>query len=146
MNSKKVQVAKLFRSKGVDASHIWLEGDRLVEAGFTAGVEYLQTWYKDKLVLTKANASGQFVHEHEPVKTIMRKVVKSGNNPAIRIEGMQVLRTFGKEFGFVQCTFSPGVIEIVGYVAPSDKTAMADENITRMSYGEVPPNTVVEAA
>jgi hypothetical protein len=107
MNSKKVQVAKLFRSKGVDASHIWLEGDRLVEAGFTAGVEYLQTWYKDKLVLTKANASGQFVHEHEPVKTIMRKVVKSGNNPAIRIEGMQVLRTFGKEFGFVQCTFSP---------------------------------------
>lgn len=108
----KEHVAKLFASKGEANSHIWIEGERLHQAGFALDVEYHQIWYKDALVLS---VGPYFTEAREPLKTITRKVVKSGKHPAIRIEGKRVLDTFGKISGQVHVEFHPGFIEITPY-------------------------------
>lgn len=112
MNTTQEHVAKLFKSKGIDASNLWLEGERLRQAGFTVGHEYAQVWFKDRLVLTVASV---IAPQSDAVKTVRRKVQTSDNGvPLIRIEGVQVQRTFNG-FDTVKCAYHEGWIEIIGH-------------------------------
>lgn len=95
--------SKLGTSKGNARSRIWLQGKRLIEAGFTPGTAYGAMWYSDRVqLLANANPEG-----HEP-----RKVSGKGELPIIDIVGKNVFDTFGFCCDRVDVTFARGVITI----------------------------------
>lgn len=110
MNTTKEHISKLFVSKGLANSNLWIEGSRLLDAGFNVGREYSQVWYKDRIVLTTATV----IADEQAMKTLRRRVQVTDNEPLIRIEGMQVQRTFDG-FDSVKCVYSNGRIEITGH-------------------------------
>lgn len=106
-------VSKLFKSNFGPASNLWLEGQRLVDAGFPVGTEYSQFWYKDRLVLSTAIVD-ETIDVTAVKKTVRKKVLQSGGNANIRIEGKRVVDTFP---GCVEVSieYTPGKITITGH-------------------------------
>jgi hypothetical protein len=43
-------ITKLFGSDAGFRSHIWLEGKRLIDAGFKPGDTYTQVWLPDRII------------------------------------------------------------------------------------------------
>jgi hypothetical protein len=130
MNTTKEHISKLFVSKGMENSNLWIEGARLLEAGFNVGREYSQVWYKDRIVLTTASV----IADETAVKLLRRRVqVTDKNEPLIRIEGVQVQRTF-TGFDKVKCVFENGRIEVTGY---KEETCNSKTNMVRYLHTDL---------
>lgn len=139
MNTTQEHVTKLFSSKGVDHSNLWLEGERLRKAGFTVGHEYAQVWYKNKVKLV----TGVVPVDEDVVKTVRRTVQAAGNAPLIRFEGVQVRRTF-EGFTAVKCVYGNGTIEITGH---KEEACEATNGPGQKTTQRVPSkNSTMEAA
>lgn len=85
-------------NKGKAKSRIWIEGARLIAAGFTVGAKYDRVLFESSLCLT-LNATGRF------------KVSRKGEKPIIDITGATVTERFKGEH--VTVIYKPGSIEIV---------------------------------
>ena len=76
-----VFVSKIGAARRVEGSRVWIEGNRLVAAGFTVGVRYNLTEADGQLILTLAS-DGQ------------RKVSGKGDKPIIDVTGDLIRRVF----------------------------------------------------
>ena len=76
-----VFISKIGAARQVPGSRVWIEGNRLVAAGFTVGVRYNLIEADGQLVLTRA-ADGQ------------RKVSGKGDKPIIDVTGDLIRRVF----------------------------------------------------
>ena len=89
---------KLGTNKLVPKSRIWIEGKRLIDAGFTVGKTYYRTAFANAIRLT--------LHDDGPYK-----VSGKGEKPIIDITGKVVTERFtGEE---VTVVYKVGEIEIV---------------------------------
>lgn len=89
---------KLGTNKGVPKSRIWIEGKRLVEAGFKVGAKYHRTLFENAIRLD-LHDDGSF------------KVSGKGDKPIIDITGKVVTDRFTGEN--VTVSYYDGRIEIV---------------------------------
>lgn len=88
---------KLGTNKGVAKSRIWIEGARLIAAGFTVGQKYDRVIFACRIVLT-LNRNGAY------------KVCGKGDHPIIDITGAAVTQQFTGDY--VTVTYSNGLISI----------------------------------
>lgn len=92
---------------GKKTSRIWIEGKRLVEAGFTVGARYLRTVGPDWITLQLRGPDEDWSH----------KVSGKGDKPIIDTSG-KVVRDVFPDTGddtakqVVEVTYEPGVIII----------------------------------
>jgi hypothetical protein len=105
---------KLGTAKGNPRSRIWIEGQRLIDAGFTAkDTHFIKQWiaasqkHDGALVLTK-------VQDDDVLTDMPSKVSGKGDNPIIDITGKQVSSFFGEKYSHVLVRFADGVINITG--------------------------------
>lgn len=89
-------------NKGVPRSRIWIEGRRLVEAGFTPGTRY------DRSHATPSG-TGLYLFATPDGRY---KVSGKGDKPIIDITGALVARLFPAPQTHVVVTFKPGSIDI----------------------------------
>lgn len=94
---------KLGKSKGNARSRIWLQGARLIDAGFKPGLAYGATWTSDTLKLELSIKDGQIEQ---------RRVTGTTRGPVIDIVGAHVVQVFGIVCDRVDVTFKAGVITI----------------------------------
>ena len=85
-------------NKKVPKSRIWIEGKRLIDAGFTVGARYHRTCFQSAIRLT-LNADGPY------------KVSGKGDKPIIDITGKVVTDRFRGDD--VTVVYKEGVIEII---------------------------------
>lgn len=106
-------VTKLGAAKGVPKSRIWIEGKRLIDAGFTPGRYFAKEWATTR---NPANVMLRLtlLAEDDVVNTAPCKVSGKGEKPIIDITGEVVKLAFGDYHEKVECTFTPGVIVIKG--------------------------------
>jgi len=98
---------KLGTAKGRSRSRIWIEGRRLLEAGFTAKNTYfIKVWdtASGTLILTRAEA------DHDPKPS---KVSGKADKPIIDITGAKVCEFF-TGFDKVNVIYAEGTIIIKG--------------------------------
>ena len=95
-------LTKLGKNKGVERSRIWLEGDRLVKAGFTHKAEYVREWSDTGLVLRLAGPSDTGK---------VYKVAGKSDRPVIDTTGKAVVNAFSNA-SHVTATFYLGRIDI----------------------------------
>jgi hypothetical protein len=110
MGNKKPFVTKLGTARRVPKSRIWIEGKRLVEAGFTVGKFFVKEWGTggaDTLILRLCN-------DDDIYTTMPCKVSGKGEKPIIDITGEKVRETFGKESNHVEVYYGPGLIKVYG--------------------------------
>jgi hypothetical protein len=100
---------KLGPAKQVERSRIWIEGKRLVDAGFTVGQYFVQelTHKKGAPVLTLTLLTEDDVLAIDPCK-----VSGKGDKPIIDITGQRVRNVFGAIATHVDVTYAPGKITI----------------------------------
>jgi hypothetical protein len=98
---------KLGTAKGVERSRIWIEGQRLVDAGFTVG-RYFAKVYEN----TTTQLELVLLVEDDVIATAPCKVSGKGEKPIIDITGEFVRDTFGVLGTHVECTFTRGRITI----------------------------------
>jgi hypothetical protein len=98
---------KLGTARTVPLSRIWIEGKRLVDAGFTVGQYFVKEWHPEKPELRLA-----LVDENDVLDTMPCKVSGKGATPIIDITGALVREVFGSRGTQVECTFEDGVITI----------------------------------
>lgn len=104
---------KLGTAKGVERSRIWIEGTRLVEAGFVVGSYFGK-------VLEFDGAQSQFIpvltlellKPDDVTNTAPCKVSGKGNKPIIDITGELVRTVFGKLGTHVEVTYTKGKVTI----------------------------------
>jgi hypothetical protein len=104
--------SKLGTAKGVARSRIWIEGKRLVDAGFTVGQYFIKEVFDEshgkarrlELVLLK---------DDDVLDTAPAKVSGKGKKPIIDITGHCVREVFAP-FDKVKVTYYPGRIVITG--------------------------------
>jgi len=124
MTKPVILISKLGTARRVPKSRIWIEGKRLVDAGFTVG----KYFHKDKAyqVRSKALAEGRDPYviltctlaKASDICTVMPcKVSGKGEKPIIDITG-ELVRELFSEFTHVEVRFKKGVIEISGHGAP----------------------------
>jgi hypothetical protein len=104
-------VTKLGTARQVSKSRIWIEGKRLVDAGFTVGQYFVKEWDPVDGVQTLLL---MLVTENDVITEAPCKVSGKGDKPIIDITGEAVREGFGKDFENVQCVFEPGRICITG--------------------------------
>lgn len=104
-------VTKLGAAKKQPRSRIWIEGNRLSDAGFTVGSCFVKEWPQEVadgpqvLVL-------ELVKPNDVLATAPCKVSGKGAHPIIDITGEGVRRTFGALGTHVEVTFQKGRITI----------------------------------
>lgn len=102
---------KLGTAKKVERSRIWIEGKRLVDAGFTVGKYFAKECYDEshgverRLILV-------LLKDDDVLSTAPCKVSGKGKKPIIDITGEFVRSTFGSQGVHVEATFSTGKIVI----------------------------------
>jgi hypothetical protein len=106
---KNIFTSKLGTAKGKAKSRIWIEGKRLINAGFTPGKYYIDAPGESWLHLHLLNETDII----EPGQT-PRKVSGKGANPIIDLTGQWVFEMFGKDFERVSVEYRPGLIIIKG--------------------------------
>lgn len=98
--------SKLSDTRSGERTRLWLEGTRLLAAGFKQGGKYLRAWSDDKLVLTPCTLA-QFEKTHRDDRgTISGK----GGRPIIDITGPRVAATF--KGTHVTVTYGDGKVTI----------------------------------
>lgn len=95
---------KIGASRGEPKRRIWLEGDRVLAAGFAVGMYYRKAWDADSLTLTVEGVKGPRMESG--------KVSGKGDRPVIDIVGDAVFGVFGAHCDEVEVTYSPGRIVI----------------------------------
>jgi hypothetical protein len=102
-----VFVTKLGTAKRIERSRIWIEGKRLVNAGFSVGQCYsLDTSNPKRWTLT-AVIGASFNLDDPSVRAVSGK----GDKPIIDITGAHVRDAFGAGT-HVRVTYAPGLITI----------------------------------
>ena len=113
--SKKVLhtfTTKLGTAKRVERSRIWIEGQRLIDAGFVPGSYFLKgRAIGPRLTLT-------LLKDDDVINTAPCKVSGKGAKPIIDITGELVRDAFGSKGTHVTVAFKAGEIVIVPAVAP----------------------------
>lgn len=99
---KDILISKLGKTKAGERSRIWLQGTRLIKAGFTAGHSFGATWSKGKLTLTR------ITKDADEKRTISGKP----GSPIIDIVGKNVTLCFGAVGSHVEVEFQKGSIVI----------------------------------
>tara|TARA_R110000868_G_C10632326_1_gene743298 strand:- start:149 stop:511 length:363 start_codon:yes stop_codon:yes gene_type:complete len=107
--------SKLGTNKGVAKSRIWIEGARLVAAGFGPGDLYILMERWDLL----GNERGtiwrlETIAPEDVGDKKVRKVSGKGEKPIIDITGAAVAATFGADHTHVDVLYGEGWIEIQG--------------------------------
>lgn len=97
-------ITKLGDHRG--GKRIWIEGKRLVDAGFEAGVMYQRDWTPNTLTLT-------LLYEDDIVTSKPSLVSAKGDKPIIDITGKRVANHF-PNCDKVAVTYEQGVITIEG--------------------------------
>lgn len=100
---------KLGVARKVPRSRIWIEGKRLIAAGFTPGRYFAKDWNELSGQLTLTLLTDDAI-----VSTLPCKVSGKGEKPIIDITGQNVLDAFGKHCEHVQVRYYAGVILIDG--------------------------------
>ena len=108
---------KLGTAKTVARSRIWIEGRRLVDAGFTVGRYYVRSWFAPEIVDTAVDdhtptLTLELVNPNDVLSTDPCKVSGKGDKPIIDITGEMVRRVFGSLGTHVEVTYRKGVIVI----------------------------------
>lgn len=89
---------KLGTAKGVERSRIWIEGDRLVAAGFGVGTKFVAQWKRNELTLTVGPWTGVLASELKSEANadleVRRVSGKRDSHPIIDIVGKRVHDTF----------------------------------------------------
>jgi hypothetical protein len=96
---------KLSTHHGQENARIWMEGARLVEAGFTVGARFSVAW-------TPATLTLALVAPFEGRRQGFGKVSGKGDKPIVDIVGAPVLEAFGKHADHVSVTYEAGRITI----------------------------------
>jgi hypothetical protein len=105
---------KLGAAKKVARSRIWIEGQRLVDAGFTVGSYFAKTYFSAK-VCGKVQPGGLTLHllkMEDVLSGAPCKVSGKGEKPIIDITGELVREHFGTFGTHVDVTFEKGTITI----------------------------------
>jgi hypothetical protein len=79
-------------SKAGERTRVWLEGARLVNAGFTVGTRFARIWSPGKLTLRVVNEKDWQELARDAKGTVSGK----GDKPIIDIVGAKVREAFGK--------------------------------------------------
>jgi hypothetical protein len=96
---------KLSTHHGVERARVWLEGARLVEAGFTVGARFSVAW-------TPATLTLSLVAPFEGRRAGFGTVSGKGEKPIVDIVGPRVLEAFGAHSDHVSVTYEPGRITV----------------------------------
>ncbi len=100
---------KLGKTRAGIRTRIWLEGKRLIAAGFTPGKVYTAAWGKNDLVLSLDRDAKPLPYtEHTDERLVSGRET---GKPIIDIAGARVFATFGDRES-VTVTYSDGVIHI----------------------------------
>lgn len=94
---------KIGTSRGAPKRRIWLEGDRVLAAGFAVGMEYTRAWADDSLTLTLGTGD---------TRATRGKVSGKGQRPIIDIVGEKVFEVFGAHCDAVEVSYQPGRIAV----------------------------------
>jgi len=100
-------VTKLGTTRAGERTRIWIEGDRLIAAGFTVGRRFERVWRDDTLTLLSAT---QAHFDNLPLAE-RGTVSGKGTKPLIDIAGAKVFSTFGNGT-HVAVTYAMGKITI----------------------------------
>jgi hypothetical protein len=111
MTSEKTFTSKLGTTRAGPRSRIWLEGQRLIDAGFTPGYHYDAIWTERTLTLIVGEAAVRAVPSNVECLE-QRKVSGKAAKPIIDIVGARVLATFGERAERVSVAYGAGVITI----------------------------------
>ncbi len=98
---------KLGTTKGLERGRIWIEGARLVAAGFTVGTLYMLIRDDDARIWSLETISPEDVGNTRP-----RKVSGKGEKPIIDITGKDVAFVFGSTVTHVDVTYWQGRITL----------------------------------
>ena len=101
--------SKLSTTRAGKRSRIWLQGKRLIAAGFKPGSKYAAIWTAATLQLSLRVEALAKVNAGEAQ---VRKVSGKGETPIIDIVGEQVVETFGKHCETVSVTYDDGLVTI----------------------------------
>jgi hypothetical protein len=95
---------KIGTSRGEPKRRIWLEGDRVLAAGFAVGMYYTREWREDgSLVLTLGEGES---------RSTRGKVSGKGQRPILDIVGEKVFEVFGSVCERVEVEYSAGRIVV----------------------------------
>lgn len=94
---------KVGPSRGVARSRIWLEGDRVLAAGFAPGMMYTREWTADTLTLALGEGEG---------RATRGKVSGKGEKPILDIVGDKVREVFGAHCERVEVSYEAGRITV----------------------------------
>jgi hypothetical protein len=116
MTAKKPVVfrTKLGTAKGVARSRIWIEGKRLVDAGFTVGKYFAKTptFGGAGEPRTLETLELELLRANDVTNTAPCKVSGKGDKPIIDITGEFVRQHFGSRGTHVEVTFEKRLITI----------------------------------
>jgi hypothetical protein len=108
---------KLGATKGRPYTRIWIEGKRLLDAGFLPGEYYtLDVWnvevLRDDGDVMRVKWTLNLVGDDDYLTEMPRKVSGKGDRPVIDIAGLDVQADFGKFGSKVDVNFTAGEIVI----------------------------------
>jgi hypothetical protein len=103
--------SKIGTNKGQAGSRIWIEGKRLIAAGFTRGTLYRRICAKGSICLVVENVnSPEWLAMPVEHRADFYKVAGKGEHPIIDITGADVLRNF--KSSHVEVSYDVGCITI----------------------------------
>jgi len=105
----KTFTSKLGTAKGAPRSRVWIEGNRLIAAGFTPGEYFIDEAGGKTLHLYRLTFDDVIAPGMTP-----RKVSGKGAKPIIDLTGKWIFEMFGKNHTHVDVTYQPNHIMIKG--------------------------------
>lgn len=111
--AEKTFTSKLGTTRAGPRSRIWLEGQRLIAAGFRPGAQYTAVWTERTLLLLLGDGPLPKRVEVAEVRTVSGKDAK----PIIDIVGARVAETFGSRAERVSVSYGVGIITIRAVLA-----------------------------
>ena len=102
---------KLSTHRGAPHARIWMEGARLVEAGFRHGLRFEVSWTPATLTLRLLTMDEQRDLGDRRAKGF-GKVAGTPERPIIDIAGGPVYEAFGKHADYVSVTYEHGYITV----------------------------------
>ena len=100
---------KLGKTRAGDGTHIWLEGQRLIDHGFTYRAQCERRWLDGRLIVRVVRDAAAF---DELPRANRTTVSGSDGRPVIDIVGLQVRAAFPT--GRIEATWAQGRVSIRG--------------------------------
>lgn len=98
-------INKIGASRGEAKRRVWLEGDRVLAAGFAVGMFFTRAWDEKEGTLTLTLGEGA-------TRATRGKVSGKGDRPILDIVGEKVFEVFGKHCDKVEVSYAPGRIVV----------------------------------